>query len=189
MKWHAGFIFQIILLTGINQWQLASSDCKYFDPSPNNNNDYVAPDVCIASRVDGVSESYIYECTSESKITAKYYQDGNTTDCTGDPTKTVTHSKHDGYNFDCSENAKDCSSLYRTYTKCNTDSADYQDNAVVTNTCIELTADDSSIWKCNATAEIYTLYPSPDCSKNGIGYTIDNGCQGKTYYQILTCND
>ena len=164
------------------------TSCKYFDPSLTNANEYVAPDVCIATKTDGISSSYIYECTSSSEVTAKFYLGTNNSDCSGDPSSKIQYLKDDGFSMNCSENAKDCSAVYREYSHCNLN-GDYEDHAVVTNTCIDLTSEDTSMWNCNATAVIYTLYASQNCQEDGTQYIFANGCQGHTYYQVFECND
>ena len=164
-----------------------SCACKYFVASKTAPTDYLAPDTCYQQKVNGVTQSWNWECASDGQsVTGKYWPGSDT--CDGDAKINSTLYKKDGYDMNCDSTATDCSSVYRTYNGCDVDNDDYFSLPIVMGMCQEALDGFSEKWECTSTSETISIYQDSNCEAYMSPLEYKNGCQGDTYYQIESCH-
>ena len=168
-------------------------NCLYFNPLKNDTNtvELFSPNVCTTTRSGSTYSTYQFKCKSDSEVVGEYY--GNTKSCDGTVLNSTSFKKSDGYDLNCASDAKDCSSLYRIYDSCDTNSADFTEIPLVTGMCTKLgNAKASGKWSCTSDSETFTDYiDSKDCSDSGqsVPITYKTGCDSGIYYDIITCHN
>ena len=147
--------------------------------------DYIAPDACYQFRSQGITESYLFECSSDRQyITEKLYP-SPACNVSNFIVKAIFH-KDDGYAFNC--DGDDCSSVIRFYDSCDLND-DFDSNAIVMGVCGTY-GNISQIVKCNNSSQIDYTYERPYCQGTAKEKEYKNGCHLGIYYiQIQSCHD